>query len=146
MQPFQLQGELGRAANLRLIVHSKVTGIRICLLQNIAREIRRPARQADVAEHPAPALLSESKMQIIHFGIPGEYEVKSHTWSFKIGVTKDGVQFFTFYLKCSGEHLLKCTRWTCRADVAAFLFYFIFMRAMISSSMLRAISVRSLFC
>lgn len=92
MQPFQLQGELGRAATLRLIVHSKVTGIRICLLQNITREIRRPARQADVAEHPAPTLLSESKMQIIHFGIPGEYQVKSHTYRvLKLVCTKDGV-------------------------------------------------------
>ena len=81
MQPCQLQGEICRAATLRLIVHSKVTGLGFAYSKTLPGKSRGLFTRQMLLNIQAPVLPTESKMQIIHLVILlGEYQVEAHTY------------------------------------------------------------------
>lgn len=81
MQPFQLQGEISRAATLKLVVHSKVIRLGFAYSKMLPGKSGGLFTRQMLLNTQAPFLPMESKMEIIHLVILlGEYQVKAHTY------------------------------------------------------------------
>lgn len=82
MNPFHLQGEICRAATLKLIIHSEVTGLGFAYSKTLPGKTEGLFTRQMLLSTQAPVLPVESKMQVIHFVILlGEHQVKAHTYA-----------------------------------------------------------------